>query len=456
MLKKIGSNMYNCLLENLVLPFADKALGLNIQKKLAWLKKVQWLSGEELEGLQKKRMAQLFRHCSNYIPYYKRIHEEWKTSPGDDPFLTLKRFPYLDRHIIKSESQGNFIDSNRKIHFTDYTSGSSGIQGKFHSDRDSYSMAIAIQMLWWQWAGYRFGDKLFQLGISPKRGLMKGLKDILLRVNYSDAFGISESIIRDNLCRMRNKYGYFFMGYPSAIYEYAKVANKIGWNDIHFNSVVSWGDKLFPHYRDLIEKQFHTRVFDTYGACENTMIAAQCEYQNYHVMTPHIFLEILDENGNEVSPGEMGHVVVTRLDNYLMPLIRYKIGDLAVKADPGAQCPCGRNLPMLTKIVGRDTDIVYTPGGKSLIVHFFTGIFEFIEEIDQFQIVQNSPDDIIIHYVPGEHFSDSTLNSIRDIIYAKAKERFPFQFVEASMISASPSGKPQIIVSRINQPPLQN
>jgi phenylacetate-CoA ligase len=239
------------------------------------------------------------------------------------------------------------------------------------------------------------------------------------------------------------------MGYASSLYTYAKLANENGLDDVRFKAVVSWGDKMFPHYRSLIEKQFSTEVFDTYGASEGTMIAAECEHHNYHIMTPHVFVEILDNNGKEVSPGEMGYIAVTRLDNFLMPLIRYKIGDLAVKASNGKQCPCGRRFPLLEKIIGRDTDIVYTPGGKALIVHFFTGIFEFIREIEQFQVVQHSLYDIEIRIIPSNTFYEGCLVGIKKEICKKADEGLNIRFSEVNEIHPGPSGKPQIIMSHL-------
>ena len=129
------------------------------------------------------------------------------------------------------------------------------------------------------------------------------------------------------------------------------------------------------------------------------MIAAECEYHTYHIMSPHVYIEILDENGNEVKDGELGNIHVTHLDNFLMPLIRYKIGDLGVKSSPDYVCNCGRSLPVLKHIIGRDTDVVYTESGKPLIVHFFTGIFEHFSTINQFQVVQKDNEPFNIKYI---------------------------------------------------------
>ena len=66
----------------------------------------------------------------------------------------------------------------------------------------------------------------------------------------------------------------------------------------------------------MIENQFQTNVYDTYGTAEGLIIASQCEHKKYHIFSPHVYVELLDENGKEVVDGEIGNVVVTCLDNF--------------------------------------------------------------------------------------------------------------------------------------------
>lgn len=99
-------------------------------------------------------------------------------------------------------------------------------------------------------------------------------------------------------------------------------------------------------------------------------------------------MEILDENGKPCEPGELGRVVVTPLDNFAMPLIRYDIGDYA---EVGKHCPCGRGLPVLKRIVGRVQDLVVLPSGERRWTLLSAGNIEsFLEiaPIRQYQFVQ--------------------------------------------------------------------
>ena len=87
----------------------------------------------------------------------------------------------------------------------------------------------------------------------------------------------------------------------------------------------------------------------------------------------------------------MGRIILTKLDGFAMPLIRFDSGDLGIKL-PSNKYPIKRkyNFPLLQKVIGRNTDIITSPNGKILVVHTFTGIFEHYSEIEQFQIIQDS------------------------------------------------------------------
>ncbi len=78
-----------------------------------------------------------------------------------------------------------------------------------------------------------------------------------------------------------------------------------------------------------------------------------------HVIDPNVIVEYV-RDGHPVAPGEDGEVVVTHLDNWAMPFIRYRTGDVA--QFDNTSCGCGRHLSIMKKIQGRTMDFVVTPG----------------------------------------------------------------------------------------------
>jgi len=440
------SKFYNALLEDLVLPAGDKLLGTAYIEKLKEWRQIQGKSRAELNKLQKDSLQKLLALAVKKSPYYKGLQIPQDT----DPFKWIKNFPVMTKQSIKENLDGLILEDKAKL-IKVSGSGSSGIQGEVYLKKTNQSMQQAVQTLWWEWAGYRMGDRILQTGMTMKRGFVKRGKDILLNTKYIPAFKLDRNEMLEIFKDLRVNPRKFLVGYASSLYVIAKLAEENNINDIHFESVVSWGDKMFPHFRSTIEKQFHTTVFDTYGCTEGFMIAGECEKHNYHLMTPLIYTEILDDNGHDVPFGQMGKVVVTRLDSFAMPLIRYYLGDLAEIEDPATICTCGRQFPLLKRVIGRDTDIVKTRSGKYMIVHFFTGIFEFVPEIKQFKVIQRNLDGMEIEYIKDKGFSETVLKNLRSKIREYLNEDFPIAFKEVDFIPATPSGKPQIIQSFLKQ-----
>jgi phenylacetate-CoA ligase len=437
----LGS-VYSYTLEHAVMPFGDR---LNGGRFMHWLRRYraeQWLPADKMRELTHDRLSSILTYARHEVPYYRK-----NIDVSSDPFYDLSQFPVVTKTEIKKNVQ-DLITRPLTDMIAESGSGSTGVQGTVYVDKSAQASQRAMQMLWFEWAGYRMGDSILQTGITPDRGLLKGTKDILLNTKYISAFDLGPKAIADVLNDLRRRPRKFLFGYASSLHVLANEALERGIEDIRFEHAVSWGDKLFENYRESVRKAFGCRVTDTYGCTEGAMIAAQCSEGSYHLSVNQCHVEILDDHGAPLPDGEIGNVVATRLDNFAMPLIRYRLGDIAA-IEPAADtfCKCGRQTPLLNGLIGRDTDVVVTASGKKMIVHFFTGIFEHVPEIRQFKIVQESVDQIKIEFIPDQGFSDSVLKTLEKRMNSRLNERLPITWSRVEKISASGSGKPQIIQS---------
>jgi phenylacetate-CoA ligase len=439
-------SLYNKILETAIIPIADKVIGTDFTGNLHQWRYMDSLSKEELGNIQMRNLKELLSFANTEVPHYRELGIDLT----ENPYYDLSKYPILYKKDIKS-NPGSFLSCSPKYLIVEKSSGSSGIQGQVYLTRQEIYSSLAIQTHWWEWIGYRIGDPIVQTGVTLKRGFIKKSKDILTRTRYFNAFDLSDDELTGEANVLASGKFHYLCGYASSLYLIARRAEEMKKNDICLKGVISWGDKMFPHYRKVIEKQFHTKVIDTYGCTEGFMIAAECSGGSFHVMTPHVVVELLSDSGSPVKQGELGKVVVTRLDNRAMPLIRYYLGDLAEGFPEGNHvCSCGRAYPSLKRIVGRDTDIVVTASGKYLIVHFFTGLMEHYKEVKQFKVIQHNTKEIEIEYIPDIGFSTSILKKIKNKIQHHLNEPFPINFKEVSFIPPSPSGKPQIISSTLN------
>jgi phenylacetate-CoA ligase len=271
----------------------------------------------------------------------------------------------------------------------------------------------------------------------------------LLSVQYVSAFDLSDPVLDRYLSIVEDRRLQFIMGYPGSIFFLARRARQVGFNR-RLRGIVCWGDNLYRHYRQEMEKAFGCRVTDTYGCGEGIQVAAQCGEGGgaYHVFMPHVIVEVVDENGAPVPRGAQGNILLTRLDAGVMPLIRYRVGDMG-RMGQAVACPCGRGFEIMEAIDGRDTDVVITPRGNRLIVHFFTGIFEYFPSIDTFRITQDRADSIHVEIVPRPDFVPEHWERIKKQILDQGDPDLKIEMVLSRAIEPEASNKRRFVVSKL-------
>jgi phenylacetate-CoA ligase len=439
-------SLYNLFLEKIILPFGDILNGSSVSKELNRWRSICKLNEKEIADLSEKNLKDILNFAVDRIEFYKNINPEYHA----DPYEWIKQFPVMRKSDVKQHlGQLLSVPKEKLIKFS--SSGSSGIQGVTYQSEKELSANRAMQMLWWEWAGYHPGKKLVQTGMDSNRSLLKKSKDILFRTKYVHAFKSQENELLKLFSELSNKSGFHLGGYASSLNVMAETALRHNLHDVHFDAAISWGDKLFDKYKKNIKEAFGCHVFETYGCAEGFLVAAKKDLDYFYIMSPHIYVEILDKDDNPVPDGEMGYVVLTRLDNYSMPLIRYYVGDLGIKL-PHHKYPEKREMyfPLLERIIGRDTDVVRTRSGKHMIVHAFTGIFEYVPEIIQFRVIQRVLDEIEIEYIADPAiFNEQVLTNIEKQITDNLAEKINITWSEVVQIPSTPSGKPQIIQSFI-------
>ncbi|WP_299060634.1 hypothetical protein [uncultured Polaribacter sp.] len=433
--------IYNILLEKLILPIGDFFLKTSYIKRLKYWRSIDKLSLKEINLEQQNNLKRVLNLAKEKSIFYQNINFK-----GTDVYSWLKEFPILTKKML-NENIDYLLTEEKKSLIKFSTSGSSGYRADIYMNKEDLSSFRAGNTRWWEWVGYKIGSNLLQTGMTLDRKFVKSVKDTLFKTVYINAFSLSEKQMYKVLHKVKNK-NFYLLGYASSLNVLAEFALKEN-IEVQFCGIISLGDKLFNHYKTNIKKAFKAKVIETYGTSEGFLIACQYDLEYLYINSAQVYLEILDENNLPVLDGEIGYVVVTRLDNSAMPLIRYKIGDLAIKL-PKKDYPKNRklNYPLLKKVIGRDTDIILLPDDRKLIVHSFTGIFEYFEEIKQFKVIQYNKLGITIEFIKSNKYQtkvlDKILMKLQQIIL---NPNFKIDFKEVKEIKPTKSGKPQIIES---------
>ncbi len=435
---------YNQLLEKLILPLGDRFYGQPMMNRLSFLEQAQYFNEQELKILQNKAFMTTLREVAT-VPMYESMYRNAGVSVADIKDVSdLHKLPVVTKDMLRN----NYPEkTTRKTGHKQYQISTSGSTGKnMFLSEDNYTAGWyrASFLLGQTWSGWKFGDPHLQTGMKPNRGIQKRLKDDLLKCHYFSAFDLSDEKLNNMLDVIEKEKIDFIWGYPASLDLLAKRAYDQGWNR-PLKAASTWGDTLSKNQRERISRVFRVQVFDSYGVSEGLQIAAQCEEENYHIFMLDTVLEILDDDDKEVQENEIGRVVLTRLHAGATPLIRYEVGDLAMRADDKI-CPCGRTFPLLGGVYGRQPDMIYTPEGSRLIVYFFKGILEQFKSIDSFQIHQSEIGAITLLIVPhGQEKVDQ--NQIKKALYEKGTGGLLINIEIVNEIPLNKTGKRKFVIN---------
>jgi phenylacetate-CoA ligase len=282
-----------------------------------------------------------------------------------------------------------------------------------------------------------------------KKPFMASVKDFFGNRLRFNSFKMSEALMIDCINALNKHKPKLIIAYVQSMYELARFAKT---NRLHVekqHAVHAAAGTMYDFLREEIEEVFQCKVFNHYGSREVGAIASECDaHDGLHMMSEHTLVEVVDEEGRACKPGEKGEIVVTTLNNFSMPLIRYKIGDIGVK-QAYSPCSCGCSYPKLQEVVGRSTDIFSTKSGIKVYGAYFTHLFYYIDWIKSFQVIQDDFDLINVKIVKAGKEKQESLDEIEAKIKLVMGEdcRVVFHFVDS--IPKTKTGKLLYTVSKI-------
>ncbi len=458
--------MYKFVANHVFAPLLDVYRGTKTMKCLSVLEKTQWLSLEEIRQLQRERLAELIQHAYQTVPYYNQVFKERRLTPRDIKTPDdLVKLPILRREDVRRNFD-TLISRGfpKREMILQSTGGSTGEPLRFYkTKKDMHSYGGAAKLQAYRWAGYDVGDKYALIGGAPFAvgqwpSFPDRVSNFFKRCVALHSRQMSEKSMQAFARKLENFQSVMIKGYPSALYLFASFI-KHNNMAIRPKGVVTGGETLFDYHRRTIEEAFGCKVYDSYGSYEAPAIACECyEHSGYHIAVENVIVEVTDDNGEPRSPGEIGHIRLTNLHNYAMPLIRYEIGDLGALSEE--TCPCGRSLPLLKAIEGRGSEMLFGSEGRIIMPVFVPSLFrpgctrspssvKQFEKIKQFQVVQEAKGEVIIKIIKDQNSSEEEfayiLTNFRE--HLGNDIRLNMEFVNS--IPALPSGKRSYVVSRL-------
>ncbi|MFH1621465.1 MAG: glycosyltransferase [Patescibacteria group bacterium] len=424
------------------------------------LKRSQWLKTKEIKEYQEKRLRALLVHAYNKVSYYREQFDAVGLKPEDIQHMEdLPRLPIITKKIIKENIyQGLMaVDYDRSKAQRVTTSGSTGEPLVVYAEKKQLELRWAATLRSLEWTGYHFGDR--QIRLWHKYLGMKGIevfKEILdakmSRRKFVPAYEIDDSALEGFVHTIMRYKPVILDGYAESynlIARYLRNYNYHGWKP---KGIMSSGQSLSPESRKIVEEGFGCKVFDKYGAREFAGgTAYECEYgMGYHVVAEGTIIEII-KDGRIAQPGEIGEVVITDLSNYIMPLIRYSIGDLAVQIDSSVPCPCGRGLPRIGQIWGRVQAIIIGTQNQMIPGTFFARLFaDYDYAVKRFQVVQEEFGSVTLKIVKASQYTNEVITHAEYQMKKHMGEDLKINIEFVDEVALGRTGKRQHSVSKLD------
>jgi len=386
----------------------DFAYPLSILKLKSIFDKNQWLGEEALHEYQSVKLRQVITHACKNIPYYQKLFEENSVTPADiQTVKDLKNIPFLTKDLLRSNFNSLLARDAKKYRpVLLSTSGTTGGNLNFYVDKPSNVLEFVYYWRFWSWAGYKLGDT-FAVLTSEDFVYIKKNRNASHRFNpLTRELSVNSMLFSrkylDDLTGIFRKYKPLFLkAHPLNLYMLALLFNNKRDYGVSFKAIFSQGANLLPYQRELIEKVFQCRIFDSFGHMERTVAISQCHEGTYHIHMDYGIVEfedpmipVADELDKDICIKE---IVGTSLYNFSMPLIRYRTGDFVkIKRSP-ERCPCGRGFPSIVSVIGRDVDLVVTPNGRK--VAGVSSVFSHTPGIIMGQIIQEKIGQLLVRIV---------------------------------------------------------
>jgi phenylacetate-CoA ligase len=403
----------------------------------------QFDPADVVNARQNSMLDQVLRHAIEQVPYYQKL--------GVGP--ELNQFPILTKQIVREQHDSLLANNYRdRTLVTKKTSGSTGVPLRVEIDDDGLAWKRACTIRCDEWSGWRRGGKVAKAWGNPEYrhyGFKGWLRNRTFeRAIHLDTLQMTDADVTrfaNQLIRHRPR---LIFGHAHSVYLLADHLQKNELQPPYPDGIITTAMVLHDFERKKIEEVFHCKVTNRYGCEEVSLIACECSAHNgLHVNVDSVFVEILD--GDRPAPvGHAGQVVVTDLTNFAMPLIRYRVGDMATWAN--RKCVCGRSYPLLERIEGREADYVITAAGHRISGISLTENFAMlVPGIAQLQIVQEKLNVFRFRIVPAADFADQGKAKLAELVNERfgPQTQYTCEFMDA--IPAEPSGKYRFCICHV-------
>jgi phenylacetate-CoA ligase len=436
----------------IVFPLHEWIKGKPTLARLRALDKSQWLSPATLRESQFRAVHAHLEFAYREVPYYTRLLDEHGLPPTRiQSFEDFARIPYLTRDLVRRHLDD--LQPRRKLRGVQRmsTGGSTGSPVTIMVDAERAAFTDATRLRAHRWFDVDMGAPEIVLWGSPietgRQDRVRTLRDRLINSRLLSAFDLGEPALAryaDIVTRERPRK---LFGYASALYLLARYLQRHdrapGPDSLRV--AFTTAEPLYDFQRAAIQAAFGCPAAVEYGSRDAGLIANECPAGGLHIAAEGILVEILP--GSSSPAAASGEIVITNAYSFAMPIIRYRTGDVGALAEDA--CRCGRGLPCLRTVEGRQTDFLVTPEGG--VMHALAAIYVLRElpGVREFQLVQERLDQVRVTLVPDQGFEGETSDRVVAGLGRLLGGGISVEVAIAPGIPRAASGKHRYVISKV-------
>lgn len=399
--------------------------------------------------LQRERLSSALTEARRTEQWCQDIPEKF-----DDPYEVIKDLPVLTRDVLCAD-YGKMISKPASELDLMSTSGSGGDPASFYLTKKRRPVEWAYVTHAWRSARYRNSDwRVVFRGFPPTAATGVAVQCALREVRVT-AMRTSEDTYEHVAKEMASRQIKYLHGYPSAISLFVSwLAKNRPELAAAVEGVFPVSEKLDAERFDLVQKALPSaRVISFYGLSEKSAFAFcdSPDVEGYVFEPCYGFVEILNDQGEPVEPGQIGRVVTTRLEFPGSSLLRYDTGDVArlvrdQSAEDGAWLRVVELSPRrsVSYLMASDGSEIATSPGIQAGSELFKGT------IAEYQIVQSAPGRVCFLYRTNGMAPENFASEIRNELQSKLGIRFVVEASEVGEIPHKSNGKKPLVVRTFN------
>ena len=363
-------------------------------------RKLEFSNPEEIRRVQEGLLIKHIQYCAVHSPFYRKLFREQGIDGGAVNLDSLRDLPLTDKTALSLANDDFLAVPLSQIVDIVLSSGTTGKPTKMmYTESDLRRLAYNEEISFTSCGLTR--DDTVLLTCTMDRCFIAGL------AYFSGLRSLGAAVIRNGLSSVDSHLEIIQRLKPTAIVGVPTFLLKLGQymrsQDIDprssgISKLICIGEPIrdrslaFLRIGESLEAVWGANIYSTYASSETITSFCECTAQQGGHLHPDLaVVEIVNDQGEVLPPGEPGEVVMTPLAIEGMPLLRFKTGDISFLIE--GPCACGRHSPRLGPILGRKKQMIKFRG-TTLYPNSLYTVLDSLPGISEYYVTATSDYDL--------------------------------------------------------------